>query len=205
MISRMIFRREILVLGLLVPFALGCPAEQAPPREVAADLGRWMAAIQQWDAEEKEVFTAIGKINQSQYVEDEYVARTLKETLPIVRTHNRKVAEFKAETKELEPVVRQFRKGWEDLELAFHAVIVAAQAKDYARLAKARSQMEYARGEILGSFAALDELLELNDMQVRMLRRKEELDGKKLEEDPGAAEESETEGTKGTSSAEPPS
>jgi hypothetical protein len=204
----MIFRRAILFLGLFVPFALGCPSEQAPPREVAADLGRWMAAIKQWDAEEKEVFTAIGKINQSQFVEDEYVARTLKETLPTLRSHNRKVAEFKAETKELEPVVRQFRKGWDDLELAFHAVIVAAQAKDYARLAKARSQMEYARGEILGSFAALDELLELNDMQVRMLRRKEELDGKKLEEEPAAAGRPETgtsDGAAGTGSAEPPS
>ena len=201
----MILRREILLLCLLGPFALGCPAEQAPPREVAADLGRWMAAINEWDAEEKEVFTAIGKVNQSQYVEDDYVARTLKEALPTVRAHNRKVAAFEAKTKELEPVVRQFRKGWDDLELSFHAVIVAAEAKDYSRLAKARSQMEYARGEILGSFAALDELLELNDMQVRMLRRKEELDGKKLEEAPGAEGKPETRGTEGTDSAEPAS
>lgn len=188
----MIARRKILALCLLAPLALACPAEQAPPREVAADLGRWMAAIKEWEPEQKQVFTAIGKITQSQYVEDEYVARMLKETLPILRSHNRKVAAFEPKTKELEPVARQFRKGWDDLELSFHAVIVAAEAKDYAKLAKARSQMEYARGEILGSFAALDELLELNDMQVRMLRRKEELDGKKLdepaEEEDGAAE-----------------
>ncbi|MGH7803002.1 MAG: hypothetical protein ACREQJ_01535 [Candidatus Binatia bacterium] len=162
---------------LFAMFAAGCPREAAPPESLARDLASWMHKVKEWEPQEKQIFGAISEVTKSQYVKDDFVARTLKDTLPIVREHLRKTADYQPETSELEPVVRQYRQGWKDMELAFHAIIAAAEAKDYIQLAKAKNQMEFARGEVLGAYASFDELLELNDVQLRALREREEREG----------------------------
>lgn len=163
-----------LVASLALIFAVGCPREAAPPESVAKDLGSWMRKVKEWEPQEKQIFAAISQVTRSQYVQDDFVARTLKDALPMVRDHIRQSGEYKPETSELEPIVRQYREGWKDMELSFHAIIAAVEAKDYIQLAKAKNQMEYARGEVLGSYATLDELLELNDVQLRALGEREQ-------------------------------
>ena len=172
------------LLGALL-FATACPREIAPPETMAKDLAAWMHKVKDWEPDEKKIFAAISSVTKSQYVQDEFVARTLKDTLPIVREHIRRTAEYKPETRELEPVIAQYRAGWKDMELSFHAIIAAVEAKDYLRLAKAKGQMEFARGEVLGSYAQLDELLEFNDVQMRAVRERDEL---RREQTPGTEE-----------------
>ena len=165
---------RLLAAIVALVFAVGCPREAAPPESVAKDLAGWMRKVKEWEPEEKKIFESISQVTRSQYVKDDFVARTLKDALPLVRDHIRRTADYKPETSDLEPVVRQYREGWKDMELSFHAIIAAAEAKDYIQLAKAKNQMEYARGEVLGSYATLDELLELNDVQLRALREREQ-------------------------------
>lgn len=197
MIARDSRRRLLAALVLLLPLALGCPEDFSEPTEVAEDLGKWMTSIKKWEPEEKKVFDTIGTVGKSQFVEDEYVSRSLKELLPVVREHIRRMQAFQPKTDEMGKIVRLYRKGWEDLELSFHAIIVAAEAKDYIRLAKAREQMEFARGEVLGAYAELDALLETTDVQLRQLRRREqqrkeaaEAEAKPTAAEPSAAEPS---------------
>jgi len=166
--------RLLAALVLLIPLAIGCPQDFSEPTEIADDLAGWMTSIKKWEPDEKKVFDTIGTVGKAQFVEDDYTSRSLKEVLPIVRAHIRDMQAFQPKTEEMGKIVRLYRKGWEDLELSFHAIISAAEAKDYIRLAKARDQMEFARGEVLGAYAELDALLENNDVQLRQLRRREQ-------------------------------
>jgi hypothetical protein len=166
--------RALLAVVAALLFAAACFREPAEPEAMAKDLAGWMKQVKEWEPEEKRVFQAIAEVTRSQYVQDDFVARTLKDALPVVREHIRRIADYRPATAELEPVVRQYRDGWKDLELSFHAIIAAAEAKDYIRLAKAKAQMEFARGEVLGSYASFDELLEANDVQLRALRERDE-------------------------------
>ena len=169
--------RRAIVGAVMLGLAAACFREPAEPEALAKDLASWMKQVKEWEPEEKRVFQAIAEVTRSQYVHDDFVARTLKDSLPAVRDHIRRIADYRPATAEMEPVVRQYREGWKDLELSFHAIVAAAEAKDYLRLAKAKSQMEYARGEVLGSYASFDELLEANDVQLRALREREKMRG----------------------------
>lgn len=183
----MIDRRRLLALALWLPLAIACPREFSEPIDIAEDLTTWMKSIKEWEPDEKKVFDTIGTVGKAQFVEDDYTSRSLKEVLPVVRAHIRRMQAFQPKTEEMGNVVRLYRKGWEDLELSFHAIINAAEAKDYVRLAKARQQMEFARGEVLGAYAELDAVLEMNDVQLRQIRRREQQ--KKETEGAGAAAE----------------
>jgi hypothetical protein len=158
---------------LLLPLLLlcSCVPERSSSHEVAADLKNYSTELRRWEPTEQQIFRSLDDVEQSQYVDDAFVVRTLKATLPTLDEHIREVAAYRPATSELSGLHDHYRKGWEDLRRAIDAMIAAASKKDYIALAKAKSQMVTARSTLLKAFASMDALMEENDQMQRGPRR----------------------------------
>lgn len=162
-------------LAILVPFLLltaaACVPHRGPSQEVTTDLHNYTVELQKWEEKEKAIFQALDDVEQSQYVDDDFVARTLKGALPTLDEHIREVAAYRPATAELGGLHDHYRKGWEDLRAAFDAMIAAEMKKDYVALAKAKNQMMAARGVLLKSVASMNALMEENDEALKNPRK----------------------------------
>ncbi len=148
-----------------------CTHEDASPRVVATDLKEYMSALQKWEPQEKVVFRALSDVEQSQYVDDDFVARTLKAALPDVEHYLREISEYRPKTRELSEVHEGYRRGWEDLRGSLDAMISAVEIKDYVALAKAKSQLQAARARLLHAFRILDALLQDHEQELEALKK----------------------------------
>jgi hypothetical protein len=157
-------------LALLLPLSLvvaSCTRQRSESHEIAADLRNYSAELQKWEPAEQQIFQAIDDVEQSQYVDDEFVLRILKGALPALDEHIREVAAYQPATSELGGLHGHYRKGWEDLRVALDAMISAESKKDYIALSRAKSQMLAARGSLVKAFASMDAMMEENDQLQR--------------------------------------
>jgi hypothetical protein len=150
---------------------VSCVPHRGSSQEVATDLHNYTVELQKWEDKEKAIFQAIDDVEESQYVDDDFVTRTLKGTLPVLDEHIREVSAYRPTTPELGDLHNHYRKGWEDLRAAVDAMIGAATKKDYVGLAKGKSQMKAARGLLLKAFASMDALMEENDEALKNLHK----------------------------------
>ena len=132
--------RLLTVLVALVVAVSGCTPRRGSSHEVATDLHNYTAELQKWEPKEKAIFQAIDDVEDSQYIDDEFVLRTLKGALPTVDEHIREVAGYRPSTAELGSLHDHYQKGWEDLRGALDAMIAAESKKDYVSLAKGKAQ-----------------------------------------------------------------
>jgi len=163
--------RLLTVLVALVVAVSGCTPRRGSSHEVATDLHNYTAELQKWEPKEKAIFQAIDDVEDSQYVDDEFVLRTLKGALPTVAEHIREVAGYRPSTAELGSLHDHYQKGWEDLRGALDAMIAAESKKDYVSLAKGKAQMMAARNTLLKAFSGMDALMEENDEALKNLHK----------------------------------
>ncbi len=164
------FVAAIAVASLALSLA-SCVPHRGSSQEVATDLHNYTVEMRKWEEKEKDIFKAIDDVEESQYVDDEFVLRTLKSALPPLDEHVREVGAYRPATAELGTLHEHYRKGWEDLRVALDAMIAAESKKDYLALAKGKSQMKAARGVLLKSFASMDALMEENDEALKNLHK----------------------------------
>ena len=166
--------RRTLSSALIAPlFALfvSCTSHPGSSHEVATDLHNYTVELQKWEPQEKSIFQAIDDVEESQYVDDDFVLRTLKGALPALDQHIREVAAYRPATAELGGLHQHYRKGWEDLRVAVDAMIAAESKKDYLALAKGKTQMTAARNTLLKAFSGMDALMEENDEALKSLHK----------------------------------
>jgi len=159
-----------LICSFLVALA-SCVPHRGSSHEVATDLHNYTVELQKWEDKEKAIFQAIGDLEESQYVDDDFVLRTLKGALPTLSEHVKEVAAYRPATVEVATLHDRYRKGWEDLREGFDAMIAAEARKDYLALAKAKSQMTAARGALLKAITNMDALMEENDEALKNLHK----------------------------------
>lgn len=167
-------RQRFSPVWLLAALALAlaaCTREDASQRAVALDLQEYMATFRKWEVREKVVFGALSEVEQSQYVDDDFVARTLKDALPDAEGHVREISEYRPKTRELTEVHERYRRGWEDLKVSLAGMISAVETKDYVALARAKSQMQSARVNLLKTLKILDAMLEENEQELHELKK----------------------------------
>lgn len=165
-------RVSFLVPAALAALAVACTRhEEAAPKQVAGDLKRYVAQMQKWEGKEKQVFDAMAEVEQSQFVDDELVVRTLKGALLPLDEHIRELAAYQPSSPDLREIHDRYRKGWEDLKSAFDAVISAVEGKDYVRLASAKRQMEAARARLLATVQELDTALQQNEQELEDMQK----------------------------------
>jgi len=157
---------------LLLPLLLAaCTPRGGLSREVAADLDNYTNELRKWEPKEQAIFQAIDDVEESQYLDDDFVVRTLKGALPELDQHIVEVAAYRPATAELVDLHQHYRKGWEDLRTALDAMIAAQSKKDYAALSKGKARMMAARNLLLKAVSAMDGLMEENDEAVKNLRK----------------------------------
>jgi len=151
--------------------AAACMPSGPSSQEVATDLKNYTQEMQKWEPKEKAIFQAIDDVEQSQYVDDEFVARTLKSALPTLQDHVREVAAFRPATAQLAQLHDHYKKGWDDLARALDAMIAAETKKDYIALAKGKNQLNLARNILMQAFAGMDALMQENDEALKNMRK----------------------------------
>ena len=159
---------SLVALGIA---ASGCTPHRGSSQDVARDLHNYTTELQKWEPKEKAIFQAIDDVEDSQYVDDDFVLRTLKGALPTLAEHIREVAGYRPSTAELGSLHEHYKKGWEDLRGALDAMIAAESKKDYVSLAKGKAQMVAARNTLLKAFAGMDALMEENDEALKNLHK----------------------------------
>ena len=161
---------SLLIVPLLLAVA-SCVPHRGSSQEVATDLHNYTVELQKWEEKEKAIFQAIDDVEESQYVDDDFVTRTLKGTLPTLDEHIREVSAYRPATPELGDLHNHYRQGWENMRSAVDSMISAETKKDYVALAKGKSQMKAARGLLLKAFASMDAMMEENDEALKNLRK----------------------------------
>ena len=151
--------------------AAACMPQGPNSQEIATDLKNYTQELQKWEPKEKTIFQAIDDVEQSQYVDDDFVARTLKSALPTLQDHVREVAAFRPATAQLGQLHDHYKKGWEDLQVALDAMIAAETKKDYIGLAKGKNQLNTARNILMQAFAGMDALMQENDEAMKNMRK----------------------------------
>ena len=157
-----------LSLALVV---VGCTPRGGTSQEIAADLHNYSLELQKWEPKEKDIFQAIDDVEESRYVDDEFVARTLKGVLPTLDDHIREVAAYRPTTPELASLHEHYRKGWEELRAGLDTMIAAEGKKDYIQLAKGKTQMNSGRSTLMRAFASMDGLMQDNDEALKSMRK----------------------------------
>jgi hypothetical protein len=166
--------RRRLSTALIAPLfavVVSCTPHRGSSHEVATDLHNYTVELQKWEPQEKSIFQAIDDVEESQYVDDDFVLRTLKGALPALDQHVREVAAYRPATAELGGLHQHYRKGWEDLRVAIDAMIAAESKKDYLALAKGKTQLTAARNLLLKAFSGMDALMEENDEALKNLHK----------------------------------
>jgi len=165
-------RTSALLLSIALALASpACSPKRGTSNEIATDLHNYTTELQKWEPKEKTIFQAIDDVEESQYVDDDFVIRTLKSTLPTLDEHLREVAGYRPTTAELLDLHDHYRKGWEDLRGAVDAMIAAETKKDYVGLAKGKARMMAARNLLLKAFSSMDALMEENDEALKALHK----------------------------------
>ncbi len=160
-----------LLIAPLILAVASCVPHRGSSQEVVTDLHNYSAELQKWEEKEKAIFQAIDDVEESQYVDDDFVLRTLKGALPTLDEHIREVSAYRPLTPELGDLHNHYRKGWEDLRSALDSMIGAESKKDYVALAKGKSQLKAARGLLLKAIASMDALMEENDEALKNLHK----------------------------------
>ncbi len=159
------------VLVFALSLLAACTPKESTTKQVAADLHGYMGALQKWEPKEKEIFQAIDDVESSQYVDDDFVIRTLKSALPALDEHRHNASTFRPLTPEILDVHDHYRKGYDDVRSAVQRVIAAAEKKDYVALATAKSELKRARTDVLKSFRAMDILLEEHNAELQQMNK----------------------------------
>ena len=154
---------SLVSIAALSILAASCMRHRGTSQEVATDLHNYTVEMEKWEPKEKVIFQAIDDVDESQYVDDEFVVRTLKGVLPGLDEHIREVAAYRPVTTELGQLHEHYRKGWEDLRAALDAMVAAESRKDYVALSKGKAQVVAARALLLRAFSRMNALMEEND------------------------------------------
>jgi hypothetical protein len=118
-----------LLIGSLLVAVVSCVSHRGSSQEVAIDLHNYSVELQKWEEKEKAIFQAVDDVEESQYVDDDFVLRTLKGALPTLDAHIREVAAYRPATAELGDLHNHYRQGWENLRSAFDSMIAAVAKK----------------------------------------------------------------------------
>jgi hypothetical protein len=157
-----------LALLLMLP---ACTPNHATSQELARDLQSYSAEMLKWEPSEKKVFDALDGVSDSQYVDDEFVLRSLKSAMPEIDTHLREVTAYRPMTPELSSLHERYRKGWENLRVGVDKMAGSIAKKDYIALAKGKSEMENARTLLLQTFAGMNSLMEENEAVMKSMKQ----------------------------------
>ncbi|MGH7899703.1 MAG: hypothetical protein ACREQQ_17240 [Candidatus Binatia bacterium] len=163
-LARAVWLASLLALAACVP-------ERDSSQEIATDLHNYTLELQKWEPKEKAIFQAVDDVEQSQYVDDDFVLRTLKAALPTLDEHIKEVAVYRPATSDVTIPHEKYQKGWEDLRVALDAMIASVSRKDYLGLAKGKTQMMQARNLLLKAITVMDGLMEENDDALKNLRK----------------------------------
>lgn len=158
-------------LAALCLAASACTPRQGSSQDVARDLHSYTTELQKWEPKEKAIFQAIDDVEESQYVDDDFVLRTLKGALPTLDEHIREVAAYRPATADLASLHEHYRKGWEEMRTAIDSMIAAESKKDYVSLAKGKARMMAARNILIKAFSGMDALMEENDESLKSLHK----------------------------------
>ncbi|MGH7821103.1 MAG: hypothetical protein ACREQ9_15165 [Candidatus Binatia bacterium] len=161
---------------LLVPLLLALACQQgAPPtvKQLAVDLRAYLGELKKWEPLEKEVFQALSEVERTYYVDDDFVIRRFKGALPRISRHVEELSVYTPKTPDVQRIHERYRDGWERMGEGFEAVIASMEAKEYARLASAKNQVETARRKLLEAFGELDTLLAEAEPELKELRQPE--------------------------------
>ena len=150
---------------------VGCMSRGGSSQEIATDLQNYSLELKKWEPKEKDIFQAIDDVEESRYVDDEFVARTLKGVLPTLDDHIREVAAYRPTTPELASLHEHYRRGWEELRAGLDTMIAAEGKKDYIQLAKGKTQMNSGRSTLMRAFASMDGLMQDNDEALKSMRK----------------------------------
>lgn len=165
--------RPLLTILLLPPLIVlaACTPQRGTSQEITADLQSYSAEMQRWEPKETSIFQAIDDVEESEYVDDDFVLRTLKGALPALDEHVREVSAYRPLTPDLSRLHEHYRKGWEDLRGALDVMIAAETKKDYIELAKGKARMKEARATLLQAFAGMDALMEENEQILKHTKK----------------------------------
>lgn len=157
-----------MLLALSLP---ACMPRRSNTQELARDLTSYSTEMQKWEPTEKQIFDQLDAVEDSQYVDDEFVLRSLKGALPEIDRHLRDVSGYRPTTNELATLHEHYRKGWEDLRAGIDKMIAAVSKKDYVALSKGKSEMNQARATLLRAFAGMNALMEENEELMKRTRK----------------------------------
>jgi hypothetical protein len=156
---------------LLLVLVFACTSAKQEQQSVAQDLRSYVDAIKQWEPKEKVVLAALARVRQSYYADDDFVIRTLRDSLPTVHDLIADVEKFEPATMDVQQLQQKYLQGWRDLESSMQEVVASVQRKDYIALAKAKNQLEDAQAEVFTSYAMLDDMLEMHDASLKSMRK----------------------------------
>jgi hypothetical protein len=164
---RSILPFAVLALALLA----ACRPRESTSQSIASDLHSYMQELQKWEPKEKEIFGALEDVERSQYVDDDYVVRTLKSALPALDEHIRVAATYRPLTPEVLDVHEHYKKGYDDMKASMQQVINALTSKNYVELASAKGNMKKAYTDVLKAFRALDIMLSEHEGELKQLEK----------------------------------
>jgi DNA-binding PadR family transcriptional regulator len=164
--------RTLVALAVsIAALVAACAPQHGTSPEIAADLHNYTNEMQRWEPKEKSIFQAIDDLEESQYVDDDFVLRTLKGTLPTLDEHVREVAAYRPTTPELADLHGHYRQGWEDLRTALGGMIAAESRKDYVALAEGKKKVKSARNLLVKAVSRMDALMQENDAALKALHK----------------------------------
>ncbi len=148
-----------------------CQPRHSSSQELGRDLQSYSEEMVKWEPAEKAIFDKIDEVDESQYVDDDFVLRNLKGTLPDIDKHLQDVSAFRPITPELGSLHEHYRKGWDELRNGVDHMIAAVAKKDYQALSKGKTEMNQARNTLLRSFTGMNGLMEENQELMKHMKK----------------------------------
>lgn len=159
-----------MMLALLLTLPACAPSRSTSP-ELARDLQSYSTEMLKWEPTEKGVFDQLDEVENSHYVDDDFVVRSLKSALPAIDRHLVEVTAFRPTTSELSTLHEHYRKGWNDLRGGVDTMAASVAKKDYVGLAKGKRELEKARTFLMKTFASMNALMEENEEAMGAMKK----------------------------------
>ena len=157
-------------VGLLLTLS-ACMPNRGSSQEIQRDLQSYSMEMLKWEPTEKRIFDTLDAVEESQYVDDDFVQRALKGALPDTDRHLREVSAYRPATSELSSLHEHYRKGWEDLRAGIDKMIAAVGKKDYVELAKGKREMTAGRDLLVRAFTSMNALMEENEALTKSMQK----------------------------------
>jgi hypothetical protein len=132
----------------------------APPPVDQEDLRRYLLQAAAWAPQEAEVARAIGRVLETEFVDEAEVRRQLAESLPRVEAQLAVIEAYAPATIRLQSIHSRYVHAWRELQGAYAKIVRGFDTQDPAALAAGRGALLAWRQAIP---AAARQLRELTD------------------------------------------